>query len=78
MEIKNLQWKIELCQKCHSVSVLSQDGFWGCLKCRELPKESLSDCAFGACVYCGQPLIMLMEACLTCGNQPRPGQDCDR
>ncbi|MFB2977588.1 hypothetical protein ACE1CM_15500 [Microseira sp. BLCC-F43] len=23
------------------------------------------------CVYCRKPLILLMEACLDCGNQPR-------
>jgi hypothetical protein len=73
MKIINLQWKIELCQKCRSVAVQSQDGLLGCVKCREMPQESVSQYPNGGCVYCGQPLILLMDACLDCGNQPRQG-----
>ncbi len=71
MKFTNLQWKIELCAECRSLAVKSQDDFLGCLKCRELPQESISHYLNGGCVYCGEPLILLMEACLTCGNQPR-------
>lgn len=65
----NLQWKIELCSECRSIAVKSQDGVMGCLKCREIPKLD-SHAPNGKCVYCYQPLILLMDACLTCGNQP--------
>jgi hypothetical protein len=71
MEPINVQWKIELCSECRSLAVKSRDGFLGCLKCRELFHESVSQYPNGGCVYCGQPLILLMEACLTCGNQPK-------
>jgi hypothetical protein len=69
MKLTNLQWKVSLCSKCECVAVESQDGVLGCLKCRE--SEALaSECQNGGCVYCGQPLIFLMDACLSCGNQP--------
>lgn len=71
MEFLNLQWKIEPCPKCHCIAVQSQDGVLGCLKCRELSQVSASNYSQGKCVYCAQPLIMLMDACLSCGNQPR-------
>ncbi|MBW4542928.1 MAG: hypothetical protein KME25_00545 [Symplocastrum torsivum CPER-KK1] len=67
----NVSWKVERCSKCHQFAVKSKDEFWGCLKCRELPKDQVNQSLHGGCVYCGQPLILLMEACLTCGNQPR-------
>lgn len=69
MEIMNLQWKIEFCSGCRSIAVKSQDGMMGCLKCQEIP-ELDSHAPNGKCVYCSQPLILLMDACLTCGNQP--------
>ena len=75
MEVINLQWKIEQCQKCRCIAVKSQDSFLECLKCGELSQESVSQYPNGGCVYCGQPLILLMEACLTCGNQPRQGNN---
>ena len=71
MKIINLQWKIELCEQCRCIAVKSQDGVVGCLKCREMPQESVNHYPDGGCVYCGKPLILLMEACLDCGNQPR-------
>jgi hypothetical protein len=69
MKFTNLQWKVALCPKCHCLSVESQDGVLGCLKCRE-SQALASECPDGGCVYCGQPLILLMDACLSCGNQP--------
>ncbi len=69
MKFTNLQWKVARCAKCSGLSVESQDGVLGCLKCRD--SQSLaSECLNGGCVYCGQPLIFLMDACLSCGNQP--------
>lgn len=68
-------WKVEHCPECSRLAVKSLDEFFGCLKCRELPKEQVNPCSERACVYCGQPLIILMEACLTCGNQPRPTEE---
>lgn len=69
----NVTWKVQHCPKCSRFAVKSLDEFFGCLKCRELPQKQVSDCDSpeGGCVYCGQPLILLMDACLTCGNQPR-------
>ncbi|HEY9849411.1 MAG TPA: hypothetical protein V6D28_08135 [Leptolyngbyaceae cyanobacterium] len=69
--MKNLTWKVEHCPKCSSFAVKSIDGFWGCLKCRELAPDALSLYLEGKCIYCRQPLIPLMEACLSCGNQPK-------
>ncbi|MFB2968197.1 hypothetical protein ACE1CD_04440 [Aerosakkonema sp. BLCC-F183] len=69
--MKNLFWKVEQCDKCNTLAVKSIDEFWGCLQCRDLPKDALSLSLSGVCVYCRKPLIPLMEACLTCGNQPR-------
>ena len=69
--MKNISWKVECCAECHNLTVKSADGFWGCLKCRELAPDALSLYLEGKCVYCRQPLIPLMEACLSCGNQPK-------
>ncbi|HEY9729722.1 MAG TPA: hypothetical protein V6D50_25005 [Chroococcales cyanobacterium] len=66
----DITWKVELCPKCRQIAVKSQDEFFGCLKCRKLPQDQMSQSPQRGCVYCGQPLIILMEACLTCGNQP--------
>lgn len=69
MKFTNLQGKVSLCSKCQCVAVESQDGVLvGCLKCRD--QALASECQNGSCVYCGQPLILLMDACLSCGNQP--------
>ncbi len=70
-------WKLELCPKCSGFAVKSLDEHFGCLKCRELPQDPANPAVEGGCVYCGQPLIFLMDACLVCGNQPRPEQDID-
>lgn len=69
----NVNWKVERCPKCHTFAVKSLDEFLGCLKCRELPPDQRdeSDAPHGRCVYCGQALIYLMDACLMCGNQPK-------
>lgn len=69
--MKKVFWKVENCPKCTSVTVQSLDGFWGCLKCVELSDEAMSRYLEGKCVFCGNALIPLMEACLSCGNQPR-------
>jgi hypothetical protein len=72
--MKNVIWEIKRCEKCSSLAVMSLDGFWGCLKCRELPADSVNPTSERTCVFCGKPLILLMEACLDCGNQPRQGR----
>jgi len=68
-------WKVERCSKCRHFAVKSQDEFLGCLKCRDLSQHKVSHSLERGCVFCGQPLILLMDACLTCGNQPRFEKD---
>ena len=69
--MKNVMWEVKHCAKCSSFAVMSVDKFWSCLKCRELPLDTDDQCGERKCVYCRKPLILLMEACLDCGNQPR-------
>ncbi len=67
--MKSLQWKVEHCPDCQQIAVKSLDEFWGCLQCQVLLKPH--DYPEGCCVFCGTPLVMLMEGCLHCGrNQP--------
>ncbi|HEY9598886.1 MAG TPA: hypothetical protein V6D33_14570 [Cyanophyceae cyanobacterium] len=68
--VLDVTWKVERCPKCQEFAVKSQDEFFGCLKCLELLRHQPSDSPQPCCVFCGQPLIILMDSCLSCGNQP--------
>jgi len=69
--MKKVFWKVEHCPKCSSFAVKSLDDFWECLTCYELTDEAVNNFLERKCVYCSKPLIPLMEACLSCGDQPR-------